>query len=395
MPIYLDNAATTRMLPAALDAFTRQATSVGNPSSVHSAGQTARAAVEQSRVAIAQCVNADPIEVVFTSGGTEAINLAVKGLFWQRKAEDSAHNVIVVPEGEHHATLDSIEWLQDEQGAEVVWLPLDRHGTVKLDAVAQALTLHHGRIALLSMIWVNNEVGTIQPAHEVAALAAERGVPVHLDAVAGFGQLPLDFRALGVAAVSLSSHKIGGPVAAGALLLDRRYRPQALLHGGGQERKVRSGTVDAAGTAAFAAAVAEVYGGLENHQRHLIWLRDRLIAGVQRVVPEAQLMGHPTERAPGNAHFVFEGCEGDSLLFLLDAEGIQASTGSACTAGVPQPSHVLLAMGCTEAQARGALRFTLGHDSTVADVDALIAALPGVVARARAAGMADHEPVGF
>lgn len=379
MPVYLDHAATTPMLTDAIAAYTEALSLVGNPSSIHSAGQNAKRMLEEAREHVAASIGADPIEVVFTSGGTESINLAIKGLFWSR----APRRRILVPRGEHHATLDSVEWLERHEGAIVEWLPLDEVGRIRLDAVAAALAAHDD-IALLTFLWANNEVGTIQPVDDLVALADAHAVPVHVDAVSAFGHLPIDFAASGITAFSISAHKVGGALGMGALALSRTATVEPLIHGGGQQRRLRSGTQDAPGAIAFGVAARQP---LLDHTE----LRDRLIAGVRETVPEAVLRGDPVHRLSTNAHFTFPGCEGDSLLFLLDAAGVAVSTGSACQAGVPEASHVLLAMGLSEADARGALRFTLGHSSTEADVDALLAALPDAYARASRAGFADRS----
>jgi cysteine desulfurase len=379
MSVYLDHAATSPLRAEALAAYTRALTVVGNPSSIHSAGQTARRALEEAREQVAASLGCEPIEVVFTSGGTEAINLAVKGLFWQRNADGSRPRILV-PDGEHHATVDTVEWLATHDGAVVEHVPVDELGRIRLDAFAAALGPD---VALVTLLWANNEVGTRQPVAEVVALAATHGVPVHSDAVAAYGHEPIDFRASGLAALSVSAHKIGGPLGIGALALARTATIVPLLHGGGQQRQVRSGTQDAPAAVGFGAAASAPLPDLAP-------LRDRVIAGVRALVPGALLRGDPVDRLSNNAHFTFPGCEGDSLLFLLDAAGVAVSTGSACQAGVPEASHVLLAMGVPEPEARGALRITLGHDSTEADVDAFLAALPAAVERARRAGLADR-----
>jgi len=379
VPVYLDHAATTPMLPAAIDAYASALALVGNPSSIHSQGQGARRMLEEARETIALSLGADPIEVIFTSGGTESVNLAIKGLYWARNAQ-VPRNRILVPRGEHHATIDAVEWLERHEHAVVEWIPIDEVGGVRLDALERALGPD---VALVTVLTANNEVGTIQPVNEIVALAAAHGVPVHADAVSAYGHLPIDFSSSGLAALSVSAHKIGGPFGIGALVLARSATVVPLIHGGGQQRHVRSGTQDAPAARAFAVAAS-------SQRPALSALRDRLIRGVSDAVPSAVLRGDPVHRLPGNAHFTFPGCEGDSLLFLLDMAGISVSTGSACQAGVPAPSHVLLAMGLTEADARGALRITLGHSSTDADVDALLTALPGAVDRARRAGLADR-----
>ena len=288
--------------------------------------------------------------------------------------------------------LDTVEWLERHEGAEVTWLAVDGDGVVDLALLKAELAREPETIALATVMWANNEVGSVQPIPEIVDLAHAAGVPVHSDAVQAFGSLPISFKASGLDAMSISGHKIGGPVGVGALLLGRGVKLTPVQHGGGQERDVRSGTLDTASIAAFAAAAEAVTASLPEESARISALRDRLIEGVRQRIPEAVLRGAPgAGRLPGNAHFTFPGCEGDSLLFLLDLAGVESSTGSACTAGVPRPSHVLLAMGLDEETARGAQRFSLGHTSTEADVDALLAALPDAYSRARTAGMAGHE----
>ncbi|WP_324642484.1 cysteine desulfurase family protein [Pseudarthrobacter sp. LT1] len=392
MPAYLDHAATTPLSGAALAALTRELARTGNPSSLHGSGRRARRAVEDAREAIAAAAGAHPSEVIFTSGGTEADNLAVKGMYWSRVAEEPGRRRILCSAVEHHAVLDTVEWLERHEGAEVAWLPVDGDGVVDLEVLKKELSRDPGSVALVTVMWANNEVGTIQPIGQIVELAHAAGVPVHSDAVQAFGSVPVHFKDSGLDAMSISGHKIGGPVGVGALLLGRAVKLTPVQHGGGQERDVRSGTLDTASIAAFAAAAESVAAGLPAEAARIAALRDRLVDGVRERVPEAVLRGAPGDRRlPGNAHFTFPGCEGDSLLFLLDLAGIESSTGSACTAGVPRPSHVLLAMGLDEETARGAQRFSLGHASTEADVDALLAALPEAYSRARQAGMAGHE----
>ena len=392
MPVYLDHAATTPLSAEALAALTRELSRTGNPSSLHGSGRRARRAVEDAREAIAAAAGAHPSEVIFTSGGTEADNLAVKGLFWSRSGEDPARRRILCSAIEHHAVLDTVEWLERHEGAEVTWLAVDGDGVVDLALLKAELAREPETIALATVMWANNEVGSVQPIPEIVDLAHAAGAPVHSDAVQAFGSLPISFKASGLDAMSISGHKIGGPVGVGALLLGRGVKLTPVQHGGGQERDVRSGTLDTASIAAFAAAAEAVTASLPEESARISALRDRLIEGVRQRIPEAVLRGAPgAGRLPGNAHFTFPGCEGDSLLFLLDLTGVESSTGSACTAGVPRPSHVLLAMGLDEETARGAQRFSLGHTSTETDVDALLAALPDAYSRARTAGMAGHE----
>ncbi|MET4620366.1 cysteine desulfurase [Arthrobacter sp. 2762] len=392
MPVYLDHAATTPMSAQALAVMTRELARTGNPSSLHGAGRRARRAVEDARETLAAAAGAHPSEVIFTSGGTEADNLAVKGLFWARHDENPRRTRILCPAVEHHAVMDTVEWLERHEGAEAVWLPVDAEGAVQLDAVQRELERDPQSVALVTVMWANNEVGTIQPVAEIVELASRYGIPVHSDAVQAFGSVPVDFLASGLAAMSVSGHKLGGPVGVGALFLGRAINLTPVQHGGGQERDVRSGTLDTPAIAAFAAAAEAATANLAAEAERISRLRDRLVAGVREAVPDAVLRGAPGDgRLPGNAHFTFPGCEGDSLLFLLDLAGVESSTGSACTAGVPRPSHVLLAMGLDEDTARGAQRFTLGHSSTDADIDALLKALPEACSRARQAGMAGHE----
>jgi cysteine desulfurase len=382
---YLDHAATTPMLAEALDAYVAAAREVGNPSSLHAAGRCARRLVEESRERIAAVLGARPSEVIFTSGGTESDNLATKGIYWARRADEPRRNRVVASAVEHHAVLDAVDWLGAHEGADVSWLPVDEAGRVDPRSLADLLAEHGDEIAVISTQWANNEVGTVQPVTELAALAARAGIPFHTDAVQAVGQVPVDFAASGVAALTLTGHKLGGPVGVGALLLGRDIAATPLLHGGGQERDVRSGTLDTAGVAAFAVAVESAVKTQQEYAARVAALRDDLARRVRAAVPDAVYNGEATDRLPGNAHFSFPGCEGDALLLLLDAQGISCSTGSACSAGVAQPSHVLLAMGADNDRARSSLRFTLGHTSTAADLDALLAVLPGAVERARRA----------
>ncbi len=389
---YLDHAATTPMLPEAAEAVAAAQRDWGNPSSLHASGRRARRLVEESRERIAAAIGARPYEVVFTGGGTESDNLAVKGIFWARRAADPRRRRVLASAVEHHAVLDAVEWLQRHEGAEVTWLPVDRLGRVHPETLAAALAEAGDTAALVTVMWANNEVGTVQPVRELAAVAAGHGVPFHTDAVQAVGALPVDVAAAGVDALTLTGHKLGGPIGAGALVLGRDVPCTPLLHGGGQERDVRSGTLHTPGIVGLAVAIDVAVAARPETTARVAALRDDLVAGVLARVPDAVLGGDPTDRLPGNAHFTFPGCEGDSLLMLLDARGVECSTGSACSAGVARPSHVLVAMGADPEQARGSLRFSLGHSSTRADVAALLDALPPVVERARRAGLAG--PVG-
>ncbi|WP_371662739.1 cysteine desulfurase family protein [Streptomyces sp. NBC_00280] len=384
---YLDHAATTPMLPEAVEAMTAQLGVTGNASSLHAAGRRARRTVEEARETLAESLGARPSEVVFTSGGTEADNLAVKGLYWSRRDADPARVRVLASPVEHHAVLDAVHWLGEHEGAVVEYLPVDPHGRVHPDALRDAIARDPGSVALATVMWANNEIGTIMPVRELADVAREFDVPLHADAVQAFGQVPVSFADSGLAAMTVSGHKVGGPYGIGALLLGREHTPVPVLHGGGQERHVRSGTLDVPAVASFAVAGRIAAEQQEWFAHEIGALRDSLIAEVRRVVPDAVLGGDPVDRLPANAHFTFPGCEGDSLLLLLDAQGIECSTGSACTAGVAQPSHVLLATGTAPDLARGTLRFSFGHTSTQADVEAVSKAIGPVVERARAAGL--------
>lgn len=396
--IYLDHAASTPVRAVAREAWLAASALVGNASSVHGAGQGVRRTLEEARELIAAALDCEPIEVVFTGGGTESINLALKGLWWSRPA---GTNRIVLPDGEHHATLDTVAWLQSSpsgpgaQGAEVAAVGLDAWGRIPVADFAA----HLPGGALATALVVNNEVGTVQDAAALAAEAAVAAVPLHLDAVGAVGHLPVSFStwrgtasgSTGLVALSLSGHKFGAPVGTGALVVSRHATLTPVLHGGGQQRGLRSGTPDVAGAAALAAALTEAVAELDAEAIRLRDLADRLAAGIRAAVPAAEILGDPVGRAPGNVHALFPGAAGESLLFLLDRAGISVSTGSACQAGVAEPSHVVLALGRDERAARSVLRMTLGRTSSDADVDALLAALPDAYARASGRRPADRS----
>jgi cysteine desulfurase len=390
---YLDHAATTPMLPEVIAAISAsmQASStgaVGNPSSVHTSGRQARRIIEESRERLAGALDARPSEVIFTGGGTEADNLAVKGIYLARRAADPHRRKLLVSAVEHHAVLDSADWLVEHENAELVLLPVDSDGVVRPETLATAIADDPAAVALVSVMWANNEVGSVQPIRELAAIAHDYGIAFHTDAVQAVGTLGVSFAASGVDAMTVTAHKIGGPYGVGALLLGRGVDCVPVLHGGGQERDMRSGTLDTPGAVGFSLAAELAVSRRDELAARLTRLRGQLVAGVLEAVPDAVLNGHPVHRLPGNAHLSFPGCEGDSLLMLLDARGIECSTGSACSAGVAQPSHVLLAMGADPQRARGALRLSLGHTSTEQDVRTLIEAIGPVVERARRAGAA-------
>ncbi|MDT7559282.1 MAG: cysteine desulfurase [Pseudonocardiales bacterium] len=393
---YLDHAATTPMLRQAAAAMSEALSRTGNASSLHSAGRLARRAVEEARESIAASVGARPSEVVFTAGGTEGDNLAVKGIYWARRGNDPRRTRLLVSAIEHHAVLEAAEWLVTHEGAELELLPVDQVGRVRPETLRAALAAGAGRTALVSVMWANNEVGTVNDIEALSEIAHEFDVPLHTDAVQAVGVLPVDFAACGADALTLTGHKLGGPYGQGALLLRRDAECTPLLHGGGQERDVRSGTLNVPAVVGLAVAVRHAVADGPHRAAELAGLRDELVRKVLEAVPEAtlngdwghELVGGGPCRLPGIAHMSFPGCEGDSLIMLMDAQGIECSTGSACTAGVARPSHVLLAMGADEATARGSLRFSLGHTSTDADVAAVARAIGPVVERARRAGHA-------
>ena len=397
MSAYLDHAATTPLRAEARAAWIEASEIVGNASSIHGAGQSARRLLEDARDRLAAALDCEPIEVVFTSGGTESINLALTGLLRTRRAA-TGRRAVVVPEGEHHATLDTVRWLETSGQAEALWVPIDAAARIDLDAWCSALA--DERAAVATLLGANNEVGSLQPVAEASVAAADARVPLHVDAVGTFGHVPLSFRGLrgaaeggsGLVALSVSAHKVGGPVGVGALIVSRHAALEPLLHGGGQQRGLRAGTQDVAGAVAFSVAAELAVAELASETERLTGLRDALEAGLRAEIPDIVVSAHDAERLPGHLHVVLPGAQGDSLLLLLDAAGVAVSTGSACQAGVPEPSHVLLAMGVAPDVAAGALRFTLGRTSTQDDVNALLSALPTAYARARRAGLSSRTP---
>lgn len=386
---YLDHAATTPLVPAARAALTETLDLVGNPSAVNAAGRAARRIVEEARERIAAALGAHPSEVIFTSGGTEADNLAVKGTYAARHTAEPARTRVVTSAIEHHAILDSVDYVTESSGATAVFVAPTVVGAIAPDALTSALG-DGADVALVSIMWGNNEIGTIQPIAQLAAVCRELGIPMHSDAVQAVGHVPVDFSASGLDLLTLTGHKLGGPVGSGALLARRDAALAPQLHGGGQERKVRSGTLDARGVHALAAAVETAVAGLDDEMTRVIALRDKLIRGALALglgieVTGAWTPGSAADRLPGNAHLRVPGADRDALLFVLDAAGISCSAGSACTAGVTRPSHVLTALRIGDADAAGALRFSLGHTSTEEDVDAVLAVLPDAVARSQTA----------
>jgi cysteine desulfurase len=385
---YLDHASTTPMFAAAIEAYVDELGHSGNPSALHRSGRLARAVVEDGREAIARALGAMPAEVVFTSGGTEADNLAIKGLWWSRIAEDPRRTRVVTTAVEHHAGLDSVRWIAAQPGATAIVLPVDREGVVIMDALRDEVAAHGDEIALISVMWANNEVGAVQPVDEVVAVASARGIPVHSDVVQAIGHVPFAFGRSGLATAAVSAHKFGGPVGVGALLTRKDVRLTPLVHGGGQERKVRSGTLNAAGVRAMSVAAAQAVESVASEYSRLADLQRDLIAGVRALAPDAVLSGPEPggARLPGIAHFVFPGCAAEAMMYVLDSRGVEASNGPACTAGVAQPSHVLLAMGRTPSEAASTMRFSLGHTSSREDVAALLEHLPEAIERARRLG---------
>lgn len=402
--VYCDHAATTDVLDAVVDAVAEQMRIGGNPSSLHSAGRRARAAVEHAREQVARAAGCDAAEVIFTSGGTEADNLAVKGLYWQRRQTHPQARRILISAIEHHAVSETAEFLEQYEEAELEWIPVDAEGLVNPQTVRELIEKDSEGVALVAVMWANNEVGAVQPIAEIAAITREFDIPLHTDAVQAFCAVPVNFRESGASTMAISAHKIGGPMGVGALIATRTAAMTPVLHGGGQERSVRSGTIDAPAIVGFGVAAQWGAEHLAEESRRIGLLRNRLVRVIEQSIPQARLRGPqpeedaelmatgPQRRLPGNVHFTFEGCEGDSLLFLLDMAGIESSTGSACNAGVPRPSHVLLAMGIDEATARGAQRFTLGHSSDDSDIERIIAALPAAFEQAYQAGLAAHTP---
>ena len=374
MSVYLDHAATTPMADAAIAAMTSSLSKIGNPSSLHTQGRATRKDVEDAREVIAKAVGALPSEIIFTGSGTEADNAAIKGLFWK-----SGKKVIVISAVEHHAVLDPARWLVEHEGAELIEIPVTKTGLIDLDFLKELITKRGNEIALISVMHSNNETGVIQPVGEVVKIAGD--IPVHTDAVQSFTKTPLSYKDLGVMSMALSAHKVGGPLGIGVLVLRRAIEIPALLHGGGQEREIRSGTLNAPSIVAFAAAVES-----SNYDSARVSaLRDRFESGLRASVPDAYINGVDAPRLPGITNVTFPGTQSDSLLLLMDSEKVSCSTGAACSAGVHRPSHVLLAMGHTEVTAQSSLRFSCGATSTESDIDFALSVLPTVINRGRAA----------
>ena len=387
MPVYLDHAATSPIRASVLELYVSTLSEIGNPASVHSFGQHSRQILEQAREEIAKAINCDRNEVIFTSGGTESDNLAIKGIYWDVNSKDSSKNVIVSAAAEHHAVLDAINWLVDSQSAELYLIPSDDQGVLDAAALERYLGQNASRVALVSVMWANNEIGVIHPISEITKLAKSYQIPVHSDAIAALGHIPVDFAKSGLAAMTITGHKLGGPVGSGALILRRDQKLTPVNHGGGQERNLRSGTPDASSAAALALTITEAVSEQEDlAQKHQI-MSQRLIAGVKKVASDVIVSAEKAPRLPNNVHFRFPGCLGDSLLFLLDHDGVSISTGSACTSGVSGPSHVVLSLGASNDEAMGTLRITLGHSTKDQDIDAFLEAFPKAYEGAKKAGL--------
>ncbi len=390
MRVYLDNAATTPIRPEVLECYIDTLKLIGNPSSVHSSGQQVRQVLEEARESLAKSLDCDRSEVLFTSGGTESDNLAIKGIYWQRKAEDSNRNLVITAGTEHHGVIDPVEWLETHEGAEVVLVPVNFDGELDLAWLENYLAEHQSKVALISLMWANNETGVVTDIKAITTMANSFSIPVHTDAVAAFGHLPTSFKDSGLAAMSISAHKLGGPVGIGALIVSRSTKLVSIIHGGGQERGMRSGTMNAPAAKAFALAAKVAIETLDAERARLADIKQKLVEQAKTISSSLTQTAQKADTLPNIAHFTLAGGSGDSLLFLLDQEGISVSTGSACQAGVNRPSHVLIAMGRTEDQAKGCLRITLGHESTEADIDALLISLPKAIDATLRAGLSSQ-----
>ena len=386
MKVFLDHASTTPLRPSAKKAMLKGLEIAANPSSVHSLGQHTRNLLEDARDSIARSLDCNRSEVIFNSGGTESDNQAIKGLFWERN-KTTDRKVVISSRAEHHAVLDTVEWLEKHEGAEVVWIDVDSLGQIDFKQLADEIQQRQDEIALISLMWVNNETGVITDIPRVCSMASQHGIPVHSDAIAAAGHIPISFKDSGLAAMTVSGHKLGAPIGVAVLIVGRSVKLESLVHGGGQERALRSGTMNYPMAMAMAAALEEASSELDWREKQLGELRDYLEAEVKRLIPEVEITVAGGNRLPDNSHMIFPGCQGDSLLFLLDIAGVEVSTGSACQAGVIGPSHVLLAMGKTEEEANGCLRITLGYNSTKQDVDKFLKAISEAYAGAKRAGL--------
>ena len=381
MSIYFDHAATTPISDSALTALTNQAKKLGNASSLHSAGRSVRKDLEAAREEIAKAIDCAPSEVIFTATGTEANNLAIKGLYW--KAIKEGKNLIITSTFEHHAVMDPILWLAEHEGAKVIEIDVNKNGMVDLDKLKQVVIDNKGKISFISIMHSNNEVGTLQDIAQIVKVAGD--IPVHSDCVQSFGKVELSFKELGLTAATISAHKIGGPLGVAALILKRGLDIEPILHGGGQERDIRSGTFNAPSILAFAAAATESASQFKDRSVVVRKLKRSLVEVVKKNVTDAWINGDQANSLPGIVSITFPRSDSEGLLLLLDSEGIACSTGSACSAGVQRPSHVLLAMGLSEDETTSTLRFSLSHSNTIAEIEKLGAVIASVVERSRAA----------
>jgi cysteine desulfurase len=381
MSVYLDHAATTPMNPLAIEVMSSALSQVGNPSSLHSDGRAARRGVEDARDQLAKNIGCQASEIIFTGSGTEANNIAVKGLYWYRNT-DKKRPIVVTSTIEHQAILEPAQWLVTHEGAELILIPVDSNGVIDLDFFRKVVAEHRDEIALISVMHSNNETGVLQPLAEVIAIAGD--IPVHSDAVQSWSKVDLSFSGLGLFALTLSGHKVGGPIGIGALVLRRGIDIPALIHGGGQEREIRSGTVNAPSIIALARAITH-----SNYSAPAVNnLRDSFEQSLLALIPDAVINGAKSQRLPGISSVTIPHAANETMLLLLDGEKVSCSTGAACTAGVHRPSHVLESMGLPDDLVMSTLRFSFGATSTQSDIDVALTALPGVVERARKAGRA-------
>lgn len=386
MKVFLDHASTTPLRLVAKEAMMEGLEIAANPSSVHSLGQHTRNLLEDARDSIAASLDCNRSEVIFNSGGTESDNQAIKGLYWQRN-KNATRKVVISSKTEHHAVLDTVEWLESHEGAEIIWIDVDSVGRLNYQQLESVIQSRHDEIAVISLMWVNNETGVISEIPSVCEMANQFGIPVHSDAIAAVGHMPISFKQSGLAAMTVSGHKLGAPIGVAVLIVGRSVKLESLVHGGGQERAMRSGTMNYPMAMSMAAALKQAVAELDWREKELGELRDYLETEVQKLIPEVEITVQGANRLPDNSHMIFPGCQGDSLLFLLDIAGVEVSTGSACQAGVIGPSHVLLGMGKTEEQANGCLRITLGYNSTKEDVDKFLGAISSAYAGAKRAGL--------
>jgi len=387
MPVYLDHAATSPIRPSVLAHYSKALQQVGNAASVHTFGQSSRQMLEEARELIAASIGCDRSEVIFTSGGTESDNLAVKGLYWTRHGQDRNRTLIVTSSAEHAAVLDAVNWLVTEQGAEAHFVSMNEDGVLDLAELSEVLEKRADQVALVSLMWANNEIGVVHPIQKITELARKFAVPVHSDAIAALGHIPVNFAASGLSAMTITGHKVGAPVGVGALIVARSEKLTPVFHGGGQERNLRSGTPNAAAASAMALAVKEAVDEQVQLEALHARLSARLVSGVREVAPDVKVSSEHAPRLANNVHFRFPGCLGDSLLFLLDVNGVSVSTGSACAAGVSGPSHVVLSLGANSDEAMGTMRITFGHNSSEADVDGFLEAFPKAYEGAKKAGL--------